>query len=80
MQSTKIRDYLRRTFPQASWVRFRWFWHLSIYQYLHELMGCGHQIWTAGTAFKEESIGYSFSGASVVIITYSRDFEKSPYL
>ena len=43
-------------------------------------MGCGHQIWTACTAFKEESIGYSFSGASVVIITYSRDFEKSPYL
>ena len=43
-------------------------------------MGCGHQIWIAGTAFKEESIGYSFSGASVVIITYSRDFEKSPYL
>ena len=32
-------------------------------------MGCGHQIWTAGTAFKEESIGYTVSGASVVSIT-----------
>ena len=43
-------------------------------------MGCGHQIWTAGTAFKEESIGRYSSVAAEVIIAWLCDFEKSSYL
>ena len=43
-------------------------------------MGYGHHNLTAGTTFREESIVHSFSVAGDVIIKWSRDFKKSPYL
>ena len=38
-------------------------------------IGCGHQVWIAGP-FKMETVGYPSSGASDVIITWSREFDK----
>lgn len=73
-------QFLNKSSLAVGEIMITWFSDFPEYQYLQLWANYGYQNWTAGMAFVEESIVYSFLIGGNLFIMSSRGFERCLYL